>query len=120
VPDAGAWLLGDVIEESGPPAYGPDSFPLEWPRTLARLLVLLGDGDVLVPGHGRPVGPSFARDQQAQITGVADLIRELHAAGVPVNEAAAQGGPRWPLPVSELGHAIRAGYGQLSGRDEVG
>jgi glyoxylase-like metal-dependent hydrolase (beta-lactamase superfamily II) len=29
VPDAAAWLLGDVIEESGPPVYGPDSFPLE-------------------------------------------------------------------------------------------
>jgi glyoxylase-like metal-dependent hydrolase (beta-lactamase superfamily II) len=119
VPDAGTWLLGDVIEESGPPVYGPDSFPLEWPGTLARLMVLLGDGDVLVPGHGRPVGPSFARDQQAQIAAVASLIRQLHAAGVPVSQAAAEGGPRWPLPVGELGHAIRAGYGQLSGRDEV-
>jgi hypothetical protein len=74
---------------------------------------------VLVPGHGRAVAPSFARQQQAQIAGVADLIRELHAAGVPVNQAAAEGGPRWPLPVGELGHAIRAGYGGLGGRDQA-
>ncbi len=113
VPDASAWLLGDVIEESGPPVYGPDSFPLEWPWTLARLLPLLGGPDVLVPGHGAPVGSSFARDQQAQIAGVASLIRELHGAGVPAGRAAEEGGPRWPLPVSELGHAIRVGYAQL-------
>ena len=118
VPDAAAWLAGDVIEESGPPVYGPDSFPLEWPWTLARLTVLLGESDVLVPGHGRPVGPSFARDQQAQVAGVADLIRELHAAGVPASQAAAQGGPQWPLPVGELGHAIGVGYSQLSGQGE--
>jgi glyoxylase-like metal-dependent hydrolase (beta-lactamase superfamily II) len=119
VPDAAAWLLGDVIEESGPPVYGPDSFPLEWPWTLARLLALLGDSDVLVPGHGRAVGPSFVRDQQAQIAGVADLIRELHAAGVPAGRAAAEGGPRWPLPSGGLEHAITAGYGQLSRADKV-
>jgi len=114
VPDAGAWLVGDVVEESGPPMYGPDSFPLDWPVTAARLLALLGDGDVLVPGHGRPVGPRFARAQQAQLAGVAGLIRELHAAGVPASRAAEAGGPRWPLPADWLTRAIPAGYDQLS------
>ncbi len=116
VPDAGAWLTGDVIEESGPPCYGPDSFPLEWPGTVTRLLALTGESDVLVPGHGRPVGPPFARDQQAQLAGVAELIRELHATGVPAGEAAAAGAGRWPLPVDDLAHAIEAGYGQLGGK----
>jgi glyoxylase-like metal-dependent hydrolase (beta-lactamase superfamily II) len=119
VPDAAAWLLGDAIEESGPPYYGEDSFPLEWPGTLARLLTLLDDGDAVVPGHGRAVGPSFVRDQQAAIAGVADLIRELHAAGVPASQAAAEGGTRWPLPVDELRHAVEAGYRQLSRGDEA-
>ncbi len=113
VPDAGAWLVGDIVEESGPPMYGPDSFPLDWPVTVARLLALLGDGDVLVPGHGRPVGPRFARAQQAQLAGVAGLIRELHAAGVPASRAAAAGGTRWPLPADWLARAIPAGYDQL-------
>jgi glyoxylase-like metal-dependent hydrolase (beta-lactamase superfamily II) len=114
VPDAGVWLVGDVIEESGPPAYGPDCFPLEWPLTVARLLTLVGDDDVLVPGHGRAVGVPFARAQQAQLAGVADLIRELHAAGVPAGQAAAAGGCRWPLAADGLTSAIDVGYAQLS------
>ena len=83
---------------------------------MARLLALTRESDVLVPGHGRPVGPPFARDQHAQLAGVAELIRELHAAGVPAGEAAAAGAGRWPLPADDLAHAIEAGYGQL-GRD---
>jgi glyoxylase-like metal-dependent hydrolase (beta-lactamase superfamily II) len=117
IPDAGAWLLGDVIEESGPPMYGSGCFPLEWPQTVARLLTLLEDGDVLVPGHGQPVGPSFARAQQAQLAGVADLITELHEGGVPVRRAAEAGGSRWPLPADWLAPAIEEGYAQLSDAD---
>ena len=114
IPDAAAWLLGDLIEESGPPCYGPESFPLEWPVTMAHVLLLLDAGDVLVPGHGRPVDQSFVRDQHAQLAAVANLIRELHAAGVPVSRAADEGGQSWPLPVAGLTDAIEAGYAQLS------
>lgn len=114
VADASAWLAGDLIEESGPPFYGSDCFPLEWPRTISRLLGLLEDGAVLVPGHGRPVGPAFVRAQQAQLAGVADLIRELYAGGVPPGQAVQAGGPRWPLPPEGLSRAIEAGYEQLS------
>jgi glyoxylase-like metal-dependent hydrolase (beta-lactamase superfamily II) len=114
IPGAGAWLLGDVIEESGPPCYGAGCFPLDWPVTVDRLLVLLADGDVLVPGHGRPVGKPFVRAQQEQLAGVAGLIRELHGAGVPAGRAAEAGGDRWPLPVDGLAPAIEAGYAQLS------
>jgi glyoxylase-like metal-dependent hydrolase (beta-lactamase superfamily II) len=113
VRDASAWVLGDVIEESGPPMYGSGCFPLEWPGTVGRLLALLEDGDVLVPGHGGPVGPRFARAQQAQLAEVADMIRELHAAGVPASEAIQAGGPRWPLPAEGLAAAVEAGYRQI-------
>jgi glyoxylase-like metal-dependent hydrolase (beta-lactamase superfamily II) len=114
IPDAGAWLVGDLIEESGPPSYGPDSFPAEWPATVAELLTLIGDGDVLVPGHGRPVDAGFARTQQAQLATVAELIRELHAAGVPAGHAAGAAGSRWPLPAAALADAILAGYAELA------
>jgi len=119
IPDAAAWLLGDVIEESGPPMYGSGCFPLEWPQTVTRLLARVADGDVLVPGHGRPVDPSYAAAQQAQLAGVADLIRELHAEGVPVSRAVEAGGSRWPLPADGLAPAIEAGYAQLSQADAV-
>jgi glyoxylase-like metal-dependent hydrolase (beta-lactamase superfamily II) len=115
VPDAGAWLAGDLIEESGPPVYGPDSFPLDWPATIARLQAALGAGDVLVPGHGAAVGAAFLAAQHEQIAAVAALITELHAAGVPADRAPAEGGGRWPFPVSRMAEAVRTGYAQLSG-----
>jgi glyoxylase-like metal-dependent hydrolase (beta-lactamase superfamily II) len=114
IPDAAAWLLGDVIEESGPPCYGSGCFPLDWPETVTSLLALAGDGEVLVPGHGAPVDAAFVRAQREQLAGVAELIRELHGEGVPVEKAAEAGGGRWPLPVAGLGPAIEAGYTQLS------
>jgi glyoxylase-like metal-dependent hydrolase (beta-lactamase superfamily II) len=114
IPDADAWVVGDVIEESGPPCYGAGSFPMDWPDTVSRLLALVGDGDVLVPGHGAPVGADFARAQQQQLAMVAGLIRELHRDGVPAGKAAEAGGGRWPMPVDGLAPAIETGYAQLS------
>jgi glyoxylase-like metal-dependent hydrolase (beta-lactamase superfamily II) len=114
IPDAAVWLAGDVIEESGPPCYGSGCFPFDWPQTVTRLLGLTDDGDVLVPGHGAPVDPAFVRAQQGQLAAVADLIRELHASGVPAGQAAVAGGDQWPLPVAGLAPAIEAGYAQLS------
>ena len=114
IPDAAAWLLGDLIEESGAPYYGPESYPLEWPVTVAHLLVLLEPGDVLVPGHGRPVDQAFVGAQHGQLAEVANLIRDLHDAGVPVTQAADEGGEDWPFPVDGLTEAIEAGYAQLS------
>jgi glyoxylase-like metal-dependent hydrolase (beta-lactamase superfamily II) len=114
IPDAGAWLLGDLIEESGPPCYGSGCYPLDWPGTVNRLLALLTGTDVLVPGHGQPVREPFVRAQQEQLAGVASLITELHDAGVPAAKAADAGGNRWPLPADGLALAIEEGYAQLS------
>lgn len=51
VPDARAWLVGDLVEESGPPMYGSGSFPLEWPTTVGRLLRRITADAIVVPGH---------------------------------------------------------------------
>lgn len=113
VPDASAWIVGDLVEESGPPMYGSGCFPLEWPGTCAALASRLGTADVVVPGHGKPVTRRFVEAQQAQLAGVAELITELHAAGVPAERARDAGSGRWPLPPEGLDLAIRAGYGAL-------
>ena len=115
VPDAGAWLAGDLIEESGPPAYGPDSFPLDWPATITRLRAALGAGDIVVPGHGAAVGAAFVAAQHEQLAGAAALITELHAAGVPADRALDEGGGRWPFPADRMADAVRNGYAQLTG-----
>jgi glyoxylase-like metal-dependent hydrolase (beta-lactamase superfamily II) len=109
VPDAGCAFTGDLVEQSGPPAYGPDSFPLSWPGTLAALLDS-GDG-VLVPGHGAPVGPGFAAAQHEEISLVARLVRESHEAGLGVEDALAAGG--WPYPPELLRDAVERGYREL-------
>jgi glyoxylase-like metal-dependent hydrolase (beta-lactamase superfamily II) len=113
VADAGVWLAGDLVEQSGPPMYGSGSFPLDWPATLAALVDALGPDDVVVPGHGTPVSPAFVTQQQRDLDAVARIIRELHAAGVPVAAAVEAAGGRWPFPPDGMGAAVRDGYAQL-------
>ena len=40
VPDADVLLAGDLVEESAPPVYGGDSYPLDWPHSLDLALNL--------------------------------------------------------------------------------
>lgn len=114
VPDASAWLVGDLLEQSGPPAYGDDSFPLEWPGTIGELAGRLTPECVLVPGHGEPVDRDFAARQQQDLQRAADLIRELHRDGVPVTEAASVLSDRWPFTGRYLRVALETGYRQLT------
>ncbi len=111
IPDAGIVLAGDLVEESGPPAFGADSFPLQWAATLDRALDWMGSGAIVVPGHGEPVDRAFVAEQRALIDAVAQEIERLYRAGVTPNEAAQEGA--WPLPVKELGDAITRGYAEL-------
>lgn len=93
VADADAVICGDLIEQSGAPGYGADSFPLDWPATLGGVLGL--GGSVFVPGHGEPVGRDFVVRQHADVTSVAGTITALHAAGVPAAEVPDAG--TWPF-----------------------
>jgi len=115
VPDAGAWLVGDLVEESGPPMYGSGSFPLEWPATVAALARRLGPDTTVVPGHGAPVGRAFVVRQQGDLQRVAEVIVDLHAAGVPADAAPAQGRGRWPFPEDGMVTAVTDAYRQLDG-----
>lgn len=110
VPDAATWLVGDLLEESGPPMYGSGSFPLDWPGTVGALRHAATATATLVPGHGAPVDDTFAADQQAALQQVADLLRELHAAGVPADRALVAGATGWPFPPEGLKGAVREAY----------
>jgi glyoxylase-like metal-dependent hydrolase (beta-lactamase superfamily II) len=107
----GVVFAGDLLEQSGPPAYGDDCFPLEWPATATALLDL--DPCTVVPGHGDLMTAADAAEQVDEIAVVAELVRELHAAGVPVADALVEGGDRWPFPAAQLGDAVRRGYAAL-------
>ncbi len=113
VPDAHAWMVGDLLEESGPPMYGSGSYPLDWPGTVGRLRAALRTGDVLVPGHGAVVDEAFAAAQQLLLQEAADLVKALHVAGVEAESAASEASDRWPFAGEGMAAALRDGYRQL-------
>ncbi|WP_433514241.1 MBL fold metallo-hydrolase [Nonomuraea sp. CA-143628] len=80
VPDAGVVFAGDLIEEGAPPAFG-DSYPLDWPATVAAMLTELPER-VIVPGHGAVVDRAFAVAQQAELVAVAELATRAHVEGL--------------------------------------
>lgn len=112
VPDVDVYFVGDLVEESAAPSYGDDSFPLEWPDTLDRVIGLLGDTAKVVPGHGAVVDAEYVRNQRDEIGTVANTISGLHHAGTPLAAALAHTDD-WPYPVAHLQQAIRRGYDVL-------
>jgi glyoxylase-like metal-dependent hydrolase (beta-lactamase superfamily II) len=113
VPDCDVLLAGDLVEESAPPAYGEDSYPLEWPWTLDILLGLTTSASVVVPGHGSVVDREFVETQRNQVGLVAETVRELAGRGVRPEDALAAA-EEWPFPRDALAHAVRRGYAQLA------
>ncbi|GAA1478932.1 MBL fold metallo-hydrolase [Nocardioides aestuarii] len=111
VADAGVLLAGDLVEESGPPSLGRDSWPMEWPLTLDLVLDLVTPGTVVVPGHGAPVDRDFVTLQRDDLGVVAETIRDLASRGIPVTEAL--GAAEWPFEASLLADAVRRGYEHL-------
>jgi glyoxylase-like metal-dependent hydrolase (beta-lactamase superfamily II) len=112
VPDADVVYAGDLVEESGPPAYGDDSYPLEWGPTLDVVQGLMTERTAVVPGHGAVVDRAYVGAQRGDIGVVADTIRRLAAEGVPVEQAVADAD--WPYPREALAEAVQRGYADLA------
>jgi hypothetical protein len=111
VADAAVVFAGDLLEEAGPPVYGDDSYPLEWPAT-AHALADRGAA-TYIPGHGDIMSAAEAFEQAEAIATVAALIRELHAAGLACEEALDEAAHQWPYPPQTLTDAVRRGYQAL-------
>jgi glyoxylase-like metal-dependent hydrolase (beta-lactamase superfamily II) len=112
VPDVDVFFVGDLVEESAPPSYGDDSYPLEWPETLDRVIGLLGAESKVVPGHGAVVDAEYVREQAGDLGTVANTISGLHHAGTSL-EKALRHTDDWPWPVEHLEQAVRRGYAVL-------
>ena len=106
--EADVLAVGDLVEQSGPPSYGEDSWPLEWPITLETASQLTTPGTVVIPGHGSPVDQGFLQEQRRQVAEVAETIYELVQQGVPQADALREA--QWPFPADSLTHAVRRGY----------
>jgi len=111
VPDADALLAGDLVEESAPPYFGDDSWPMDWPLSLDIVLGVTTPASVVVPGHGVPVDRDFVETQRNEIGIVAETIRDLAGRGVPLDQALDTG--EWPYPSEGLAAAVARGYEQL-------
>jgi glyoxylase-like metal-dependent hydrolase (beta-lactamase superfamily II) len=111
IPDADALLAGDLVEESAPPYYGDDSWPMDWPLSLDIVLGLTTPETVVVPGHGTPVDREFVETERNEIGIVAETIRDLAGRGVPLDQALDTG--EWPYPRERLAAAVARGYEQL-------
>lgn len=111
LPEVNVLIAGDLVEQSGPPVFGADSWPMEWPLSLDIVLSLTNASTTIVPGHGALVDRDFVEEQRNLIGIVAETIRDLAGRGVPLAEALAQG--RWPFAAEHLADAVRRGYAQL-------
>ena len=111
VPDVDALLAGDLVEESGPPYFNDDCWPMDWPLSLDIVLGLTSPASVVVPGHGAPVDRTFVETQRNEIGIVAETIRDLAGRGVPADQALEAA--EWPYPRQGLGDAVARGYEQL-------
>jgi glyoxylase-like metal-dependent hydrolase (beta-lactamase superfamily II) len=108
VPDVHAVFAGDLIEQGGPPSF-EDSYPMDWPGTLGRLLdVALGP---VVPGHGEVVGRAFVEGQLADLSALAQLARRVRFDGGSVNDAL----PLSPFPARAARTAMLRAFAQLAG-----
>lgn len=87
VPDAGVLFAGDLLEAEAPPSFG-DSYPMEWPGAVERILPLV-EGAV-VPGHGRVGDRSFVEDQLADFRAIAALAQRVHAGELDLEAALAE------------------------------
>ena len=67
VPDADVLFAGDLIESAGPPSFGQDSVPDEWPATVDSVIGLMTAATLAVPGHGEPVDREFVFEQRGRI-----------------------------------------------------
>jgi hypothetical protein len=107
-------FVGDLVEESAPPAYGGDCHPFGWPLSNAAMLEQIAADATVVPGHGDIVDRAFVARQLVDLVLIAALIRELHDDGVACSDALATGRGRWPFPEEDLVEGVEQGYAALA------
>ncbi len=117
VPDAQVIFTGDLLEQSAPPAMGPDCFLKEWPAALDGILGLVRQDTLLVPGHGEPVDRVFAFTQRAEISAVYGQVEHLIGQGVKAEDALAAGD--WPYDDDTIAAVLPIAYAQLAAEGKV-
>ena len=92
-------FMGDLVEQGGPPKMG-DSYPFDWPNTLAAARSTIRS--VVVPGHGGLLTPAAVETRRELMELVAERLREVIVEGRPADEAVRNG----PIPELEMRKAL--------------
>jgi glyoxylase-like metal-dependent hydrolase (beta-lactamase superfamily II) len=103
VPDAEVWMVGDVVEQSGPPMYGSGSFPFSWPDQVDALVARISETAVVVPGHG-------AQGVTAVDGGLHDGEWQVRSPREPIELVADRIAGRTNLPLAIVEAAVYRGY----------
>lgn len=112
VPEADVIFAGDLLEQSGPPAFGEDCHLKDWPSAVDGILGLVDEGTVIVPGHGATIDRMFAFDQRARISGLYGQVEYLVRSGVK-QDAAYEAG-EWPFEEDVVRDVLPLAYSQLA------
>ncbi len=110
VPGSDVVFAGDLVESSGPPSYGPDSYAHEWPATLDGLIGLTTDTTVVLAGHGGPLDREAIFEQRGRVAAVSGEVSRLAGLAVGLDEAEARG--TWALPFAALRPGLQAAFAQ--------
>jgi glyoxylase-like metal-dependent hydrolase (beta-lactamase superfamily II) len=112
VPDADLIFAGDLLESSGPPAFGPDSHLRDWPNAVDGILGLVNEQTVLVPGHGPVMDRMDGFQQRAEISGLYGQVEYLVKQGVRQEQAYERG--EWPFDEATVRGALPLAYAELA------
>ena len=101
----GVTFMGDLVEEGDSPKMG-DSYPFDWPNTLAAARSTLRP--TVVPGHGDLLTPEDVEDQRRRLARVAERLRQVLHEGRPEDDAVRNA----PIPELDMRKALaRARHG---------
>jgi glyoxylase-like metal-dependent hydrolase (beta-lactamase superfamily II) len=101
-------FAGDLLEADATPFFG-DSFPIDWPVTVERLVEEVTG--VVVPGHGTIGDRAFAVRQMTEFREVAELARLVDAGLIGIDAAVL----RTPYPADTALEPLTRALAQLRG-----
>jgi glyoxylase-like metal-dependent hydrolase (beta-lactamase superfamily II) len=117
IPERDTVFVGDLLESTDPPQFGPESSIAGWPTALDGVLGILGEDAVVVPGHGDPVDRVFAFDQRARISALYGQAEYLIQQGVQEDDAWEKG--EWPFDEPTVRAALPLLYAELAAKGIV-
>lgn len=113
LPESDLIFTGDLLESASGPDFGPDCHLKAWPAAVDGILGLVGEGTVLVPGHGPAMDRIAAFTQRAALAGFIAEVSDLVARGVSASEA--YDAAAWAFDEETVRAALPVAFAQLGG-----